>query len=382
MWTWTQAANVIFIEQPAGVGFSYSETPSDYTVGDYQASQDVLQFMLGFLERYPQYATRSFYLSGESYGGHYVPSFANAIVRSNLAGVNPKINIQGFIAGNAWTVAELDNIGAITYWYTRTMIDNATYNGILSTCNMSDVGPLLAKQTRDESDWEVSQGIKAPPRPLGFTPLLDSITGKAKVSSDLDCDGWTNQGFNLLSGIDIYDSFSDVCTVSSSSSSVSSSLRTGSNNNAGCAIDYDPCRDGKTTTYLNDPQVKSLIHANASIVWTGCSDIVDYSRFDLLSSMLPTYQFLISQGLRISVYSGDVDAIVPTVGTREWINALGVNEVVPIRAWTVNGQVGGWTTQYKELNFTTIRNAGHFVPEMQGERALKFFKSFLNNEPL
>lgn len=97
MWTWTQAANVIFIEQPgefkscgnlysllsltssllflnplfsnpllAGVGFSYSETPSDYTVGDYQASQDVLSFMLGFLERYPQYANRPFFVSGES----------------------------------------------------------------------------------------------------------------------------------------------------------------------------------------------------------------------------------------------------------------------------------------------------------------------------
>jgi len=308
-------------------------------------------------------------------------------VRSNLAGVNPKINIQGFIAGNAWTVAELDNIGAITYWYTRTMIDNATYNGILSTCNMSDVGPLLAKQTRDESEWEIAAGITAPPRPLGFTPLFDKATGKAKVSSGLDCDGWTNQGFSLISGIDIYDSFSDVCTVSSPSSasksiSVSSSLSSGSNNNAGCALDYDPCRDGKTTTYLNDPLVKSLIHANASIVWTGCSDIVDYSRFDLLSSMLPVYEFLISQGLRISVYSGDVDAIVPTVGTREWIAALGVSEIAPIRPWTVNGQVGGWTTQFNGLNFTTIRNAGHFVPEMQGERALKFFKAFLNNEAL
>jgi carboxypeptidase C (cathepsin A) len=65
MWTWTQAANVIFIEQPAGVGFSYSDTPSDYTTGDYQSSQDVLAFMLGFLARYPQYANRPFFISGE-----------------------------------------------------------------------------------------------------------------------------------------------------------------------------------------------------------------------------------------------------------------------------------------------------------------------------
>jgi len=48
-----------------GVGFSYSDTPSDYTTGDYQSSQDVLAFMLGFLQRYPQYANRPFFISGE-----------------------------------------------------------------------------------------------------------------------------------------------------------------------------------------------------------------------------------------------------------------------------------------------------------------------------
>lgn len=69
-YTWTLNANVVFVEQPAGVGFSYSETTSDYTVGDYQASADVVAFMRGFLVKYPAYTNRPFFYSGESYGGH------------------------------------------------------------------------------------------------------------------------------------------------------------------------------------------------------------------------------------------------------------------------------------------------------------------------
>ena len=73
---------------------------------------------------------------------------------------------------------------------------------------------------------------------------------------------------------------------------------------------------------------------------------------------------------------------MPSVGTRLWLNAFNRTTITPIRPWTVNGQVGGWTTQFDGVNFTTIRNAGHFVPETQAERALYMFKSFIANTPL
>jgi serine carboxypeptidase-like clade 2 len=51
--------------------------------------------------------------------------------------------------------------------------------------------------------------------------------------------------------------------------------------------------------------------------WTDCSDgRIAYSRPDLLASMLPVYRQLLEAGLRMLVYSGDVDAIVPVVGSR------------------------------------------------------------------
>jgi serine carboxypeptidase-like clade 2 len=395
-YTWTKHANIIFLEQPAGVGFSWSADTDDYTTGDFQSAQDAYQFLLGFTKRFPQYAGRELYISGESYGGHYVPSFAKAIVDGNAAGGNAQLNIRGFLVGNAWTVAALDNTGALDYWHSRTMIDDATRNGVLATCNMSDIGPLFAQSAairQKEADWEIKAGVVrgSKVRPLGFTPLRNEKTGKAAVSEGLDCDGWTNQAFSLLGSIDIYDSYVDVCTADSARRSAAAAavvaasgpLGSGSNNNAGCALNLDPCIDDRTTTYLNNVLVKQAIHANASIEWTGCSGIVDYSRADLLSSMLPTYSALIAAGLRITVFSGDVDAIVPSLGSRAWITSFNRTTLATIRPWSIgDGQVGGWTTQYDGLNFTTVRNAGHFVPETQGERALYLFKNFVANTAL
>ena len=331
-----------------------------------------------------------------SYGGHYIPTEAAAIVRGNNAGINPKLNLQGFFVGNAWSVASLDNTGALDFWITRNMIDQQTHDGVINTCNMSDVGPLFADAVRrgvisGAAEWEETP---APPRPLGFTPLRDPKTGKAtlwaspqSLIAPTDCDGWTNQAFGLLSGVNIYDIFVDVCPTGGrrrKAVAVGSSgpLGEGSNNAAGCSTNYDPCIDDFTTTYLNNPTVKAAIHANASITWTGCSDIVNYSRFDLLTSMLPVYNFLFTAGLRILVFSGDVDAIVPTLGTKAWLAQLDLTEKESIRAWSVGGQGGGWVTTYDQLTFATVRNGGHMVPETQSERGLYLVQHFLDDTPL
>ena len=295
-----------------------------------------------------------------------IPTEAAAIVRGNAAGVLPKLNLAGFFVGNAWTVAELDNTGALDYWHSRTMIDDATRNGVLATCNMSDVGPLLAQRTRVEADWELAAGVPlgSKRRPLGFTPLRDAATGRAvtwaasAAAAPTDCDGWTNQAFGLLSGINIYDSYVNVCPTGARGKAARQLTAAGegaappsSNNAAGCATNYDPCRDDKTTAYLNTASVKAAIHANASITWAGCSSVINYSRFDLLTSMLPVYEFLFDAGIDMLVYSGDVDSIVPTLGTRAWLAKLPLVEKEPIRAYTVDGQVGGWVTKYDKLTF-------------------------------
>jgi len=92
-------ANVIFLESPAGVGFSYSNTSSDYeSSGDEKTADDAYLFLINWLERFPEYKGRPFYISGESYAGHYAPQLAVAILLLN-AHNNSKtiINLQGIL---------------------------------------------------------------------------------------------------------------------------------------------------------------------------------------------------------------------------------------------------------------------------------------------
>ncbi|XP_028091622.1 serine carboxypeptidase II-3-like [Camellia sinensis] len=76
-YAWNNAANILFLESPAGVGFSYSNTTSDYDKsGDARTAADSYTFLVNWLERFPKYKTRDFFITGESYAGHYVPQLA------------------------------------------------------------------------------------------------------------------------------------------------------------------------------------------------------------------------------------------------------------------------------------------------------------------
>ena len=89
-------ANVIFLESPAGVGFSFSRNASDYDTGDQRTAEDTYVFLVKWLERFPEYKGRDFYITGESYGGHYVPQVATVITYMNrFPGLLTRINLQG-----------------------------------------------------------------------------------------------------------------------------------------------------------------------------------------------------------------------------------------------------------------------------------------------
>ena len=92
------AANVLFLESPAGVGFSYSNTTSDFEKGgDKKTASDSYVFLLNWLERFPEYKSRDFYISGESYAGHYVPQLARTILHHNKKANKTLVNLKGII---------------------------------------------------------------------------------------------------------------------------------------------------------------------------------------------------------------------------------------------------------------------------------------------
>lgn len=352
---WNKVSNMLFLESPAGVGFSYSNTTTDYKTGDKRTAQDSYAFLLRFFEQYPLYSSSKFYISGESYAGHYVPQLADTILEGNKVGSNKKINLQGMLVGNAWTDANVDNFGAIFFWWTHALVSDSTFKGVVKNCNFSSVGPL-----RSEAD-------------------------------DL-CDKYVDIANNELGNINIYEIYADICVSAQAQAETRhfgkqlSRTRFGGLSTRPLMKDsYDPCVDDEVEVYLNRPEVQEALHANTTHLpwrWTDCSEIVDYSFDDLLSSVLPVYHNLLESNIKILVFSGDVDAIVPVTGTRTWLNLLPLNITEAWRPWTVDNQVGGYVTKYDKLTFSTVRGAGHMVPYTQPARALHLFQSFINNTPL
>jgi serine carboxypeptidase-like clade 2 len=143
------------------------------------------------------------------------------------------------------------------------------------------------------------------------------------------------------------------------------------------------------TSYLRREEVIRAIHAQTSpLSWSMCSSVVSYSYADVLTSVVPLYRKLLFShpGLKIFVYSGDVDAIVPYWGSRQWIASLGMKVSKPWQVWLTpdDKQAGGFVQEYENGQFTfiTVRDAGHMVPGTQPKRAFHMINHIVHGDPL
>jgi serine carboxypeptidase-like clade 2 len=96
-------------------------------------------------------------------------------------------------------------------------------------------------------------------------------------------------------------------------------------------------------------------------------------------SMVPLYQkFMDNTDWRILIYSGDVDSVLPTLGTQEWINTMDMPIKKGWKVWKSKGELGGYVQEYEQLTFLTIHGAGHMVPYFRPGPAFTFFEKFIH----
>lgn len=104
---WNKRANLLYIESPAGVGFSVANTTDDLLHSDMSQSDDAFAAVKDFYNAFPKYRTNELYITGESYAGIYGPYLAWQIHEWNLVqkmnGWNDTYNLAGFIIGNGYT---------------------------------------------------------------------------------------------------------------------------------------------------------------------------------------------------------------------------------------------------------------------------------------
>ncbi|XWS66142.1 hypothetical protein CRYUN_Cryun05aG0174600 [Craigia yunnanensis] len=338
-YAWNKLAIMLFLESPAGVGFSYTNTTSDlYTTGDRRTAEDAYAFLINWLERFPQYRHRDFYVAGESYAGHYVPQLSQIVYERNKGVQNPVINFKGFLVGNAVTDDYHDFVGTFEYWWTHGLISDSTYRSLRVACDLgSSTHPSLQCMNALRVA-EVEQG-NIDPYSIFTQPCKDTATLRRNMRGHYP---WMSRA-------------------------------------------YDPCTERYSKVFFNRPEVQKALHANVtgiSYPWQTCSDIVGNYWADSPLSMLPIYQELIAVGLKIWIYSGDTDSVVPVTATRYSIDALKLPTINSWNPWYDNGKVGGWSQAYKGLTFVTVTGAGHEVPLHRPRQAFILFRSFLKNKPM
>ncbi|KAL9682298.1 hypothetical protein QQ045_014093 [Rhodiola kirilowii] len=352
-YSWNKAANLLFVESPVGVGFSYTNTSNDIKeLGDTVTAEDSYEFLVNWFKRFPQFKSHDFYIVGESYAGHYVPQLADVILDSNKnVDRDSYINLQGIMVGNALLDDEADQKGMIDYAWHHAVISDGLYNDIKTTCNFSE------EHTSNE------------------------------------CNLALNQYFAVYDIIDMYSLYAPVC-VSSNASQYSRQLDMiqGMSPNIFSKYEgwnkrpagYDPCVSENTAVYLNRPDVQKALHANVTKIsypWSHCSKNIRFWS-NAPPSMLPVIEKLIAEDVRVWVYSGDTDGRIPVTATRYSLTKLGLKIKQDWTPWYNKKQVGGWTIGYDGLTFVTIRGAGHQVPTFAPKRALQLVEHFLADNKL
>ena len=67
-YAWNAHANVLYLDQPRYVGYSFGY--GDYTTSSVDAANDFIVFYNNWLTYFPEFKGREVIISGESYGGN------------------------------------------------------------------------------------------------------------------------------------------------------------------------------------------------------------------------------------------------------------------------------------------------------------------------
>ncbi|RHZ10768.1 hypothetical protein DYB31_010106 [Aphanomyces astaci] len=365
-YAWNRKANVVFLESPAGVGFSQPQlNQSDYN--DDFTTDRIAEFLEQFLLTYPSLQQRPLYITGESYAGIYIPYLVHTLVtakanphqqqqqqhpphhhgrrRGGGGGFTPRfptINLRGYAIGNPFTDADIDGNAYMDYFYAHALISMENYNDMVDKCE-SEIGQCM------------------------FTSVNCSAPCQAAIDEGIVAADTAY--FNP------YYIYGDVCLLSNNQADMLHFRK---------RMDYqpmhrgkiEPCTDKYTEKYLNLAVVQEAIHVKTSsgasplFAWADCN--MDIAEGTVCDSTITNQQLLyISTNssfvdLTALIYSGDADAVVNFIGTERWIaspNGLHLPVTQKWKSWFgPDQQLAGYTQEYQGLTFKTVKGAGHMVP--------------------
>lgn len=344
-YSWNNKANVIFLDQPINVGFSYSEE-AEQVVDTVSAAEDVYAFLELFITKFKKYSKLPFHITGESYAGHYIPAIGNKIFKENQLIKDKKtekvkINLTSLAIGNGLT----DPL--VQYGYYADFAADTTYGPILSEDTITDM----------RSKYQTC------------SKLIESCYNYENrfscVPAGLYCNNALIMPFQST-GLNIYD-IRKKCDREKN------------------PLCYDIMND--IDDYLNNPNVQKSLGVDRK--FESCKMDIN-GRFAMAGDWMKPYvrdlPELLESGINVLIYAGDADFICNWIGNKAWITQLewsGHKEFLNAEDKEVKskitGKVAGLVRKFKNLSFYRIYEAGHMVPYDQPEHSSEMIDEWISN---
>ncbi|XP_055818689.1 serine carboxypeptidase-like 46 isoform X3 [Solanum dulcamara] len=365
-YSWNLESNMLYVDSPIGVGFSYSNTSSDHINWDDAATaKENLQFILKWFNKFPQYRNSDVYLTGESYAGHYIPQFAVLLLDYNrMPNVKP-IKLKSIALGNPLLDIEI-SLKSAEYLWAHGVVSDELLDMQRTLCNETR---YVLEYIHNETSSECTKVMELRTEEMGIDTVKDDILLPKCVSSSAA--GQLRALGNLATVQEKFDK--KVGKVA------------------------DPCLTEWINLYLNKPEVQKALYANTTCLpysWEICSGPLQYKMEDAAIDIIPVLSNILKQHIPILLFSGDQDSKLPLTQTRKIAKLLAQDlKLVALDKygpWYDGLQIGGWSQSFgglrkgknvTYLTFATVRGAAHEVPYTSPSQALTLFRAFLRRYP-
>merc|ERR1711998_684725 len=344
-YSWHNNANVMWVDQPAGVGFSTGFG----THGEGGVARNMAGFLQGFYKKFPSYQNNKLFIFGESYAGHYVPAIAHRIWKNNKA-ADFKIPLAGIGIGNGLTNPEEQY-----KWYPKFGKDGCAAEGghAPGVLNSKVIGLMNVAMPACTAGIRLCNSGSQDPT----TGLAINIT--ACLAAFDAC--------NILTEIPI--EFTDRNPYD---------VRIACEKRPLC-YDFDAVTD-----YLNTAEVQQQL--GVSKKWQSCNRAVQLL-FSGAGDYLINYHQLIPElledGIEALIYAGEMDYLCNWCGNKAWASKLEWSGKAAFNAandddYTLNGKVVGRVRSAQGFHFMQAYDAGHLMPMDKPDVALDMLNKFMS----
>jgi serine carboxypeptidase 1 len=339
--TWVKEANVLFIDNPVGSGYSYVDNPALFTTDVQQITDDLLTFIRAFMASYPEFKTIPLYVFGQSYGGKMGAHFCRQLYNEIQAGT-AEVNLIGFAMGNSW----ISPIDSTMTW-----------------------GPLLYQMSLVDQEGHdaIQRAAEACQRAVNEGRWLDATNL------------WSSTETVVLYRTHYVDFYNILNFV------IPGAQRTHGRFNA---ILPDGRAADPLDALMNGPIREKLGIIPPEVIWGGQYDAVfNNQAVDFMKPVVSTVDSaLMETTLQVIVYEGQLDLICDTVGTMNWVQQLTwpnlPNYNNASRVWFVNQdtvQTEMYVKAHDRFKFYWVLGAGHMVPGDNGSTAYRMLQRILGN---